>query len=98
MSAKQYLCERSCFHGGRFYGTGEVAEFADDYPKDRKGRLRHFIEIGKQADGDAGDAGNSGMTVKEILAKLAELGVDPGTAKKKDELLALLDGAQKGKQ
>lgn len=39
---QEYVCINPCWHNGRLYKRGRTAFFADNYPKDPDGNLRHF--------------------------------------------------------
>lgn len=59
-SPKEYICVAPCFHKGHFYQIGQKVSFdSADYPKDKKGRLRHFEPVLKEtAVGGTGEDGN----------------------------------------
>lgn len=80
----------------RLYETGEVYPRADLTVSDN--RIKELLEKGvialEGAEGEAAPEAEPDPSVKELKAKLDELGIKYGSRATKDELKALLEGAE----
>lgn len=66
-----FVCEKPCLHNGKKYAKGEAALFSkiEDGPKDKDGKLAHFIEVDSLPSG----AGDEIDALKARVDRLEEL-------------------------
>jgi hypothetical protein len=76
-----FVCEKPCWHNGKKYAKGDPARFskAKDGPKDKNGKLNHFIEVDSipSAGDEVADLTANVKRLENMVKELAEAATAP---------------------